>query len=120
MKRLIKAMIVTLALSFTTLYAGSGHSHDGGHGHNHTQTEVNKETIKKKANQKLSLLIKKGKLNKSWSKVSIMNMKKKQFNHNTEWVVSFKNEAIKNKEEKILYIFVSLSGNITGANYTGK
>ena len=45
--------------------------------------------------------------------------RKKQFHH-IEWVVSYKNEEIKDNTKQVFYIFLSLSGKITGANYTGK
>ncbi|EDZ62005.1 hypothetical protein SMGD1_0074 [Sulfurimonas gotlandica GD1] len=120
MKTLIKATAVTLALSFTTLYAGSGHSHDGEHGHSHAQAKVSQSVVKKQANQGLTRLIQSGKVEKSWSNIPIKDMNKKQFHHNMEWVVSYENKKITNKTEQTLYIFVSLTGEITGANYTGK
>ena len=118
MKTLIKATVVTLALSLTTLYAGSGHSHDGGH--SHSQVKVNQEVVKKQANKELTRLVKSGKVDNSWSNTPIKDMKKKQFHHNTEWVVSYENKRITNKAKQTLYIFVSLTGKITGANHTGK
>jgi len=47
-------------------------------------------------------------------------MRKQQFHHNEEWVVSFENSHIKDTKKQTLYIFVSLSGKITGANFIGK
>ena len=119
MKTLIKATVVTLALSFTTLYAGSGHSHDHG-GHSHAQTKISKDDVQKTAKKQLSRLIKNNKIDNSWSNVAISNIQKKQFHHNTEWVVSFRNKGIKDKTKQTLYIFVSLYGKVTGANHTGK
>ncbi len=118
MKTLIKSTIATLLLSFTTLHAGSGHSH-GEHAHGTHKKVLNKESIKQHANEKLALLVKKEKLPKSWSKTPVLDMKQKQFNHKKEWVVRFKNTDIKDEEKQILYIFVSLYGDITGANHTG-
>ena len=122
MNTLIKTTLMTTALTSGTLYAGSGHSHsnEGGHGHSHTQEEVSKEDIQKTANQQLMQLVGNGKINKSWSDTPILNMKKKKFHHNIEWVVSFRNKESKDKTKQILYIFVSLYGKVTGANYTGK
>lgn len=118
MKTLIKATAVTLVLSLTTLYAGSGHSHDGGH--SHSQPKVSQEVVKKQANMELARLIKSGKVDKSWSNTPIKDMKKKQFQHNIEWAVSYENKKMTNKAKQTLYIFVSLTGKITGANHTGK
>jgi len=120
MKTLIKTTIVAVALTCTTVYAGGSHSHEGEHGHSHTQTEVSKATIEKTANQKLSILVQNGKIDKNWLNTPILDMKKKQFHHNKEWVVSYKNKTIKDKMKQTLYIFVSLYGKPTGANYTGQ
>ena len=46
-KTLIKATVVTIALSFTALYAGDGH---GGHGHSHAEKELSQDKIKEQAN----------------------------------------------------------------------
>ncbi len=118
MKTFIKATVITLALGLTSIYASGSHSH--GNGHSHTQKEVSQKTIKGQANQVLSGLIKKGKINKSWAYTPIKDMKKKQFHHNMEWVVSYENKKIQNKMEQTLYIFISLTGEATGVNYTGK
>ena len=118
MKTLIKATAITLALSLTTLYAGSGHSHDDKH--EHSQLKVNQEVVKKQANKKLARLVKNKKIEKSWSSTPIQNIEKKQFNHTSEWVVSYENKNVKNKMKQTLYIFVTLSGKIAGVNYTGK
>lgn len=118
MKTLVKTTVIVMALTFTTLYAGGNHAHGNGHGH--TQTEVNKDSIKNTANKELTRLVKYGKIDDSWKNRPILNMKKKQFHHNMEWVVSYKNKDIKDTKKQTLYIFVSLYGQITGANYTGK
>lgn len=119
MKTLMKTTIIGLALTSGTLYSSGSHDH-GAHGHSHTQEEVSKEDIQRVANKQLMNLIEKEKIEKSWSDTPILNMKKKQFHHNTEWVVSYKNKEVKEKTKQTLYIFVSLYGKVTGANHTGK
>ena len=119
MKTLIKTTIVAVALTCGTLYAGSGHSHDG-NGHGHTQVEVSKAAIKNMAPKELMRLVEMGKIDKSWLNTPVADIKKKQFHHNMEWVVSFKNKEIKDKNKQNVYIFFSLYGKMTGANHTGK
>lgn len=122
MKTLIKTTITAIALTSGTLYAGSGHSHshDDGHNHSHTKEEVSKQDIQQIANLQLMMLVESGKVDKSWSDKPILNMEKKKFHHNMEWVVSYRNKEVKDKEKQTLYIFVSLYGDVTGANHTGK
>ena len=128
MKTLMKTTIVGLALTSGTLYASGSHEHADHGGQSPTQGElstehiqkVSTEEIQRVANKQLMNLIEKEKIEKSWSDTPILNMKKKQFHHNTEWVVSYKNKEIKDKTKQTLYIFVSLYGKVTGANHTGK
>ncbi len=123
MKTLIKTTVVALALSFTTLYAGGGHSHEGGHGHSHgapAQEEVSRASIKEIAKQEVKRLALAKKIDDSWLSIPVSKMKRTQYNYNNEWVVSFENSAIKDKTKQTLYIFISVYGNLTGANYTGK
>jgi hypothetical protein len=118
MKKLIKATVVTLALSLTTLYASG--SHNDGHGHSHAQKEVSKVDVQKTAKKQLARLIKNNKIDDSWSNTAIKNIQKKKFKHSEEWVVTFNNKQIKDKSKQTLYIFVTKYGEVTGANYTGK
>ena len=127
METLMKKTIVGLALASGTLYAHGSHEH-GGHGYSQTQEElstehiqqVSKKHIQSVADKQLIYLIEKDKIKKSWSDAPILNMEKKQFHRNTEWIVTYKNKEIKDQTKQILYIFVSLYGKVTGANHTGK
>ncbi len=140
MSKLIKATIVTLALSSTTIVAGNGHSHDEdshkghdhsqkennheSHGHSHRyddlKNEVSRETIEKAAKQKVQSLVAEKKIPKSWESAPISKIGKTHYGDTDDWVVGFDNMKIKNKKRRTLYIFVSVRGEIRGANYTGK
>ena len=114
MKRLLKivAFIALLTIGISTLSAhggGSTHKHEG----------ISEAKIKSIASEHMLKLINEKKVDKSWSKSSIINSEKKIFNKNVEWVVSFGNDYLSNVEKQILYIFISMDGKITGANYTG-
>lgn len=118
MKNLIKTAVITVTLvcGFNPLYAGGDHSD----GHSHTQKEVSEESVKKIASKKLISLVDAKKIDKIWLNTPIMNMEKKKFNKNLEWVVSFENRQIADSKKQILYVFVSLYGKVTGANFSGK
>jgi len=127
MIKLIKATAVTFALSFTTLYAGSGHAHDedSHKGHDHSplydkvKPGVTKETVEKAAMQEVQSLVAAKKIPKSWQHVPISKIGKTHYGDTDDWVVGFDNMKIKNKDRQTLYIFVSVNGEIRGANYTG-
>ena len=122
MKILIKAMLISVALSFTTLYAGDGHSHSG---HNHVshdalQKEMTNTAVKKIAKQEVKRLASKKKIAKSWKSMPISKIGRTHHADTNDWVVVFENLKIKNKARQNLYIFVSVYGDVTGANYTGE
>jgi len=138
-KKLIKATVLTIALSSATIYASSSHSqeehsHEGhdhstkehkqeSHGHSHRydtlKNEVSKETIEKAAKQKVQSLVAEKKIPQSWKSVPISKIGKTHYGDTDDWVVGFDNMKIKNKKRRTLYIFVSVRGEIRGANYTG-
>ena len=139
MPKLIKATLITLALSSITIVAGSGHSHDEdshkghdhsqkenthkSHGHSHHvnpfKNEVSKEKIEKAAIKEVQSLVAKKKIPESWKHVPISKIGKTHYGDTDDWVVGFDNMKIKNKKRRTLYIFVSVRGEIRGANYTG-
>ena len=136
---MIRITIVTLALGLTTIVAGSGHSHDedSHKGHDHSQKEnthkghnhspvfdkvkrgVSKETIEKAAIQEVQSLVAQKKIPESWKHVPISKIGKTHYGDTDDWVVGFDNMKIKSKKRRTLYIFVSVGGEIRGANYTG-
>ncbi len=125
MKILFKASVVGLALSLTTLY-GAGHSHDGhnhgshGHSHDTLNKEVSNTSVKKIAIQEVKRLALDKKIPKSWKSIPISKIGKTHYGDTNDWIVGFDNLKIKDKRKQTLYIFVSVHGKVTGANYTGK
>jgi len=113
--KLIKVSIIAAVIAtFSPVYAGSGHNHS------HSQKVVTKDSARKVAIKKMGKLVVDNKIDKSWLNVPILNIEKKKFYDNLEWVVSFKNEKIKDSSKQTIYIFVSQSGELTGANFSGK
>jgi len=139
MTKLIKTTVVTLALGLTTIVAGSGHSHeeDSHAAHDNSQKENNhkghkhsplydkvkpgasKETVEKAAIQEVQSLVAKKKIPESWKHVPVSKIGKTHYGDTDDWVVGFDNMKIKSKKRRTLYIFVSVGGEIRGANYTG-
>ena len=121
MTKLLKNILLTVVLACTInpLYAGSGHNHEG-HGHSHAHVEISKSQAQEIARLKLSKVLQSKKIDQSWSKAQLISTKIKKFQYSREWVIEFQNTKIENKEEQIIYVFVSLSGEVTGANYTGE
>lgn len=121
MTNLIKTTLLRVGFTLTVLMVSVGHSHgEHGHDHEHVHKEISQESIQNRAKAHLLKLVKDDKLDKSWSDINSTEAKKKRFGHHTEWVVDFNNTKIKEEEKQTLYIFLSLYGKITGANYSGK
>ena len=109
-----KIAIFTLLITFgfTPLFAHGG-------AHTHKSDEIPQAKIKDISSKYLNKLVNESKIERSWLKSSVVDSEKKIFDKKMEWVISYGNDYIKNVEKKILYIFVDMKGNVTGANYTG-
>lgn len=120
MKTLLKTITIALTLTSTALFASGSHSHSpNGHGHSHEKVTLTEAQIEAKAKEEIARLVDKKKIDKSWLKVAVTKMGKKTFGGKVEWAVVFDNKNIKDEKMKTLYIFLNLSGDIAGVNYTG-
>lgn len=72
------------------------------------------------SNKFLPNLLSSGKLDASWKGVSASEPEQKTFGSATEWIVPFKNSKASDKAKQTLYLFVTLDGILSGANFTGK
>ena len=127
MKILIKATVITVALTLTTLYAEDTHNHSNhndNHEHSHKyealKNEISKTSVEKIAKEEVKRLALEKKIPKSWKSMSISKIGKTHYGDTNDWIVGFDNPKIKDKTKRTLYIFVSVRGKVTGANYTGK
>jgi len=111
-------MTVLLAYSFNPLYASGNHDH--GHGHSHDRQKITKSYAQNKATKEIKILIQLGKLDKNWMNIPILNMTQKKYNNEMEWVISYKNNTIKDAKKQNLYVFINLYGEITGVNHSGE
>lgn len=114
----MKTLLSTVVLFVFSLaaYAGPGHSHDHGHSHG----PITEKKVIAKAMKKLTFLVNKGTVAKSWESATLAKAEKKVFGKKTEWVVSFTNNGAKDASKSTLYFFYTLKGHYLAANYTGK
>lgn len=113
MKKIVISLIMLLAFSVPLTYAGPA-----GPGHSHAPLIEEKEAIAK-ASFMVTKIVKKGKLDSSWTQVKASDAQKKTFKNGVEWVVTFNNPKEKDPEKKTLYIFLDLHGKYLAANHTG-
>ena len=117
MKYLLATFIaasLVFAMPIGQAVAGSGHSH----GHSHEK--ISGEEAVKRASNAISKLSNAKKIDTSWTGIAADEVKKKTFSKGPEWVVIFKNANIKDPSKQTLYLFISLYGDILGANYAGE
>jgi len=119
MRQLLFVLLISLGLMSGTAIAGSGHSHgpDGGHKLSGPASEA---TIIKRATKVVNNLAKKGSIDASWVDGKQVSMERAIYAKGPEWVITFKNDKVKDVKKQMLYIFYSLDGHYIAANYTGK
>jgi len=105
-------------LSLSTFSAMAGSDHD--HGHSHSYTPVNQDKAQANATEIVAALVKRSKLDKSWSSVNAASVKKITVQGNPEWVVVFVDKNITDVKKQKLYVFLTLGGDYIAANFTGK
>jgi hypothetical protein len=120
MKTVLKSTLLAsiLVLGTTNLYsaqAGIEHSHGGS---THVHEKINEAKAIEIAKSMKNGLAKKGTIDNTWTNIDVLKIEKKRFGKNDEWVVNFKNSNMEEKKQ-ILYVFISLTGEVTGANFTG-
>ena len=116
--RKIMIVVTLCTLSWVTAPAFSGPG--PGHEHSHAQGPISEETVKQKATKQVADLVKKGKIDKSWSEIKPAKAHQKTFKKDPEWVVVFANSAAPDKAKQTLYLFYTLDGHYMAANFTGK
>lgn len=119
MKKLLTVLFITLGMISTQSFAGAGHGHapDGSH---QPHSSASEGTIIKRATKVMNNLAKKGSIDASWSKGKQVSMEKAIYANGPEWVITFKNDKVKDIKKQMLYIFYSIDGHYIAANYTGK
>ena len=119
MKYLISTPLIIMMFLFGhTALAGPGSGHSHGHEHHHGPITSEQDVIK--ATKHVQTLVKKGKIDASWSGVTSNSVEEKSFGHGPEWVVTFENKAINDPEKQTLYVFYTLNGKYLASNFTGQ
>ena len=116
----LKTLLLCFSLGLLpiTVTAGSDHDHD--HGHSHSHTPVNQDAAKTNATAIVAALVKRNKLDSSWTSTTASSVEKKSIDGNTEWLIVFINDKITDTSKQKLYVFLTLGGDYIAANFTGK
>lgn len=90
------------------------------HGHTHDLPPVTQDEAKLRAMEIVTALTEKDMIDKSWHSIEVATIEQKLFDGHTEWVATFQNDLIEDLAKRTLYVFLTLGGEYTGANYTGE
>jgi hypothetical protein len=110
----IVMLIIIGAFAFNIACPATSSAHSDGH----LGTAI-KEPVAV-ALKHVKLLLKKGKIEKSWEEVEEGTGKMQQFGKRSEWIVTFNNPQAKEPSKRTLYLFLTLTGKYIAANFTGK
>ena len=111
----MKPLVIFLLLTFLSFAAPVMAGSDHGHSHD----PVDQVTAKINAAKNVASLVKRKKLDESWTSVEASSAEQKVFKGSPEWVVIFVNDKIADINKQKLYVFLSLGGEYIAANYTG-
>ncbi|MEX2353734.1 MAG: DUF6488 family protein [Gammaproteobacteria bacterium] len=89
----------------------------GGHYHG---PRISEDEAKVTAREIVNDLIEDNKIDAGWQMIEPGSVSQRTFDGHLEWVVTFRNDAIEDETRRTLYIFLTLGGEYTGANYTGE
>lgn len=116
MKKLLMATIITAASLSATVALADERSGC----HFHGNTSATSETVASCAFQRKGMLIKNGKIDKSWQSVPQDDIQQVDGKKGKEWMVTFRDPNAKDKTKEKLYIYFTVTGNFIAANFTGK
>lgn len=111
MKNLVTILLFTSLLFASPAMAGGNHSH--------SSEPVSSEEAASKASGIVTQLADAQKIDITWVGTKVEGVEQKSYSKGPEWVVTFKNDKIKDTSKQTLYMFFTLSGDYLGANYTG-
>lgn len=110
----IAALLVTLVSANSAFAGGAGGCHFHGH------APAKESVVAGCANEYKNTLITRGKLDASWKPVKLDKAETVEGKDMKEWKLTFNNRSEKDTSKQTLYMFYSLTGNLIGANFTGK
>ncbi len=113
------ALALALAAPLLCLSAPA-HADKGGACHFHGSAPAREDTVLRCAVQRKDALVGSGKIDATWKGVKHDQVEQVEGKKGKEWRVTFRNPSTPEKDKQVLYVFLSLPGNVLAANFTGK
>jgi hypothetical protein len=113
----ISALLFAVALSSTV--AQTALAHDDHHHKAPPKAPISEEEVKTRAQEELQRLVTDQKVEASWKEAGkLKSVEQKKKGSKKEWLATFENDTV--AEKKLLYVFLSTTGDFVAANFTGK
>ncbi|WP_088284168.1 DUF6488 family protein [Ideonella sp. A 288] len=117
----MKTILTASALAASLLVPAAAFAGEDASCHFHGSKPAAEATVVQCAAQYKDLLVKQGKLDKSWQSVAKADkVEQVPGKRGKEWKLAFKNPAAADKDKATLYLFYTLPGNFIAANHTGQ
>lgn len=111
---------IAIAIAAALSFGAPALADKGGSCHFHGATPAKEETVLECAAKRKEALVASGKIDASWKAVKHDKLEQVDGKKGREWKVTFRNQAVTDKDKQALYVFLSLPGNVLAANFTGK
>ncbi len=116
----MKITWITIALAGAFSGVAPAFADKGGACHFHGNMPAKQDTVLMCAGQRKDSLVSSGKIDASWQSVKHDKIEQVEGKKGKEWKVSFRNPNAPDKDKQTLFVFVSLTGNVLAANFSGK
>lgn len=105
--------IALFALAAIGTLAAPAFAHPDGH----DAPRVERKPIGQSAQEAVVRLVSQAKLPASWSSAKALDTKMRTKNGSQQWVVTFRNDAVRNNAQRNLYVIMSPDGEFISANH---
>ena len=93
-------------------------AHPGGHGY--FGPPASEDAIRAIAPRAVAAIVERGKLGPTWKDATLKAAERKEIEGEKIWLVSFENPKEADKTKTTFFRFFTLSGELVGANFSGK
>lgn len=115
-----KFLMVTIMMATCLSVTDKASAAESSSCHFHGNTAATPDIVAGCAMQRKEILIKNGKIDKSWQLIQQDKLEQVDGKKGKEWLVKFKNPNLRDEAKETLYMFFTPTGNFIAANFTGK
>lgn len=115
----MRTFSLCLALALSTAVFNVAQAHEDHPPQRPSRPALTEATAKVQAKEEVKKLVGNKKIPASWADIDAKAIDKRSYEHGRwEWLVTFENAKL--KEKNTLYVFLAPTGELAGANFTGK